>query len=120
MNVVDIAHDLPGACRKIRLRRSFEIIRLDGPPVNVGHAGLDVLAEHELIPALVEFDDANLSGPVIHILEQMAVNCLKMGEIEIACRDAPARCVAMRGSKASDGRLNANRLLVTDALETTS
>ena len=58
------------------------------PAVNVGHAGLDVLAELELLAALADLDRAQLTGPVVDILEEVAMDGAEMSEVKGAVGDA--------------------------------
>ena len=52
--------------------------------MDVCHSSLDVAPELELVPALVDFDRAQFSGPLIDILKQVAVDSPEMCEIECA------------------------------------
>jgi hypothetical protein len=94
MKVIDVTDDFASACRKIRLRCGFEVIGFDDPPVDVRHARLDVLAEHELVAALVQFDGSYLPGPLVHVLKQVAMNGLEMRKIRIARWNALSRSLS--------------------------
>ena len=50
--------------------------------MNVGHAGRNVLPELELIAAFEDFDRAQFARPIVDVLEQVAVDGTKMGQIE--------------------------------------
>jgi hypothetical protein len=54
--------------------------------VNIRHAGLDVVAELENAIALGQFDSAQFTRPFLNILEEMAMDLAKMGEVKIAVR----------------------------------
>ena len=52
------------------------------PAVDIGHPGFDELAKLELLAALADLDRAQLAGPVVHVLEQVAMDGAKMGQVE--------------------------------------
>jgi hypothetical protein len=56
----------PNCSAKIRSRGSLEITDRDYSPVQVGHTVRDVLAKHELMPALRDFDGAKLPRPILY------------------------------------------------------
>src|SRR5687768_18214923 len=58
--------------------------------VDVRHAGLDELAELALLTAFADLDRAELSGPVVDILEQVAVDRAQVLQIERPAWNVPA------------------------------
>ena len=62
--------------------------------MNVRHAGLDVLPELELLVALADLDGAQLAGPLVDVLKQMAMDRTEMREVEIAARHRLGRAVS--------------------------
>jgi len=101
VNIVDVAEDRPRLGGEVGKRKPAKEVLRNEAAVNVGHSGSDELAEYELTPVLRDLDDAKLSGPVVDILEEMAVDGLQMGEIKISARDplhgAKARQLAFSG-----------------------
>ena len=91
MNVIHVSHDLARHAGKSVGRKAPEAIGCSNAAVNIGHAVLDVLAEHELTAAFGNFDHAKFPGPIIHVLKKMAVNRLKVRKIKIAVRNALGR-----------------------------
>ena len=88
VDVVDIADDHRRLLRERRGGQPFEEARPDEPAVHVRHAGLDVAAKLELLAALADLDRAQLTGPVVNVLEQMAVDRAKVREVEGTAQDA--------------------------------
>ena len=84
VNIVHVAHDRPGRTREGVAAQASQEVRLLKPPVNVGHAGFDVLAKLELVAALGDLDGAQLARPRVDILEKMPVNGAKVGQVETA------------------------------------
>jgi hypothetical protein len=66
--------------------------------VNIGHSGMDVLPKLELLAALADLDRAQFSGPVVDVLEEMAMDGAQVDQVERAARDAAA---TSQGHKAS-------------------
>jgi hypothetical protein len=58
--------------------------------MHIGHAGLDIAPELELAGPFGDLDDAQFAGPVIDILEEMAVDRAQMGEVDGAGGDVLA------------------------------
>src|SRR5271157_5322553 len=74
VDVVHIAHDLPGCHRECRaIQPTEEVCGLE-PPVDVRHAGFDEPTKLELVPTLGYFHGPDLARPVIDVLEQMPVD----------------------------------------------
>src|SRR5262245_53524151 len=88
MDVVEVADDAPRLPGEGLGAQSAQMIARHQPAVNVGHAVGEVAPELEPMPGLGDLDDTQLASPGIDILEQMAVDRLKMGEVEPAGRSA--------------------------------
>ena len=58
--------------------------------MNVGHTGLDVLPELELLATLADLDGAQFARPLVDVLEEMAMDGAQMGQVEGAAGDRPA------------------------------
>ncbi len=88
MHIVHVAHDPRRCVGKFHVAEPPQKLGAREPLVNVRHAGFDETAELELLAALVEFDEPDLAGPIVNVLEQMLMDRLQVIEIEIAGRDA--------------------------------
>jgi hypothetical protein len=101
VDIVHVADDFARGGGEFIVLQVAEEFGLREAAMNVGHAGFDVLPELELMAALGDFDGADFAGPVVDILEQMAVNGLQVAKIEPAGRDA--LCYALRCKSALHG-----------------
>ena len=88
MDVVYVADDLAGGCSKFRrVQPSQEVGPLQAT-MNVGHAGLDVLAELEGPAILGDLHSPHFASPGVDILEEVFVHGAQVRQIEIAERSA--------------------------------
>ncbi len=69
VNIVHVAHDWRGRLGEGAGAQASQKLSLPQPPVNIGHAGLDVLAKLELVAALGDLPAPKIPGPIIHILK---------------------------------------------------
>ena len=77
------------SCFGERIRRKpLQHVARDQPAMNVSHARFNVADELKPRSALAHIDGANLPGPVIDVLEQMAVDGPQMCEVEFAFGNA--------------------------------
>lgn len=90
MDVVDVADDDGRLLGKCVRRQRGKKLRAQQPPMDVGHAGLDVLAELELLVALADLDRAQLAGPVVDVLEQVAMDRAQVSRSKVP-RGIPRR-----------------------------
>ncbi len=88
MDVVDVAKNDGGLLRKARSRQACEKSRPHQPTMDIAHAGLNILPELELLGIFADLDRAQFAGPIVDILEQMAMNGLQMSKIEGAAWNA--------------------------------
>ena len=56
--------------------------------MDVRHAGLDELAELELLAALADLERAQFACPLVDVLEQVSMDRAQMGKVGGATRDA--------------------------------
>ncbi len=52
--------------------------------MHVGHSSVNKLPKLELLRALADLDSADFSGPIVNVLEQVAMDSLQMYEVESA------------------------------------
>lgn len=90
VDVVDVADDDGRLFREVGWRQVPQDVAANEAAVNVSHSGLDVLPELELLFALADLDGAQFAGPVIDVLEQMAMDRAQMGQIERSARYSPS------------------------------
>ncbi|MGB8843942.1 MAG: hypothetical protein WCC64_23070 [Aliidongia sp.] len=88
VDVVHIAQDRSGRLGERGRTQAAKETRFLKPAVDIGHARFDEAAELELIAAFGDFDGPKLAGPVIEILEEMAVNGVEMRQVEASVRNA--------------------------------
>ncbi len=86
VDMIDVAQYRPRSLGETGSPRSSEISRRHDAAVNVRHAGCDEPSRLEPALPLDDLHRANLARPRIEILEQVAVDCLQVLEIEIARR----------------------------------
>ena len=91
MDVVDVADDHGGLFGEAGRGQSLQEAGSREAAVNVRHAGLDELAELELLAALADLDRAQFAGPVVDVLKEVAMDRAQMGEVEGATRNRLAR-----------------------------
>ncbi len=82
MDVINVTHDNSGFARKFARGQALEKPGVDQPAVNVRHSGRNVLTELELISTFEDFDCTKLAGPVVNILEQVAMDGAQVGQVE--------------------------------------
>jgi hypothetical protein len=87
MDEVHVADDNGCLFGELLPRQSNEESRSAQATMNIRHAGCDVLQELELLRALADLDRADFASPFVDILEQVAVDRLKMGEVQLPSRD---------------------------------
>jgi hypothetical protein len=98
VDVVDVAQYDGRMSGKVLGYQSFQEARLNEAAVNVGHASRNVLPELELLVAFADLHGAQLTGPVVDILEQVTMDCAQVLQIEVAVGDR--LCGALRDDAA--------------------
>jgi hypothetical protein len=88
VDVVHIAQDRSGRLGERGRTQAPKEACFFKPAMNIGHARFDEAAELELIAAFRDFAGTKLAGPVIEILEKMAMNSPEMRQIEASARNA--------------------------------
>jgi hypothetical protein len=56
--------------------------RLNKAAVNIRHPGRDILPELKLLVAFADLDRAQLTGPVVDVLKQVAMDRPEMSKVE--------------------------------------
>lgn len=88
MNVIQVADDrADGLHEFVKTQATQEIFTLQ-PPVNIVHARHNETLKLELMTALGNLYRAQFARPYINILEKVAVNGSKVGQIECTARHA--------------------------------
>jgi hypothetical protein len=88
MDLVDIANDDPSLTGKFACGQTLEKSGAGQPTMNIRHSCWNILTELELIAAFEDFDGADLSGPIVDVLEKVAMDGAQMGQIERAAGNA--------------------------------
>ena len=88
VDVVHIPDNLPCPRGELSPGQALEVAGCHDLAVHMIHAGMDVPPGLELLPTLGNLHGSDLSSPVIDILEQVPMDLLKVGEVEIPLRNA--------------------------------
>lgn len=88
MDVVDVANNHSGFIGENIGAETTQKLSSQQTAVHVRHAGFDEAKRHELCAAFGDLYNADLSRPVVDVLENVAMDGAELAEIKIACRKA--------------------------------
>ena len=94
VDMVDVAQNRTRPLGKLVRPRSLEIPGCQDAAVDVRHANSDKPSRLEPALTIGDLHRTDLARSRIDILEQVTVNCMQMGEIEIASRNQLQKALA--------------------------
>lgn len=83
VDVVHVTHDLPGGLSKSIGGCAAKKVCGFEAAMNICHAALDEGLGHEALATLADLDAAHLPGPIIDILEEVAMDRLEVLQVEV-------------------------------------
>src|ERR1700721_2815745 len=88
MNIVYVTDDDGRTLRELLGRQSTQESSSNKTSMHVGHAGDDDLTKLELLGTAINLDRPDFPGPIVYVLEKMAMDRAKLRKVESTTRHA--------------------------------